>query len=278
MALTPSLTLILLVIGILALGVYLFAWPLWRRRLALRQAFPHHWQGILEELVPLYRRLPPPLQRQLERHVQLFLHEKPIYGCDGLEVTDAIRVAIAGHACLLIVARPFSDFDAIRSVLVYPGAYRVTEAVSDGMLEAVEQEVRAGESWEEGRVVLSWDDCLAASRDPDGPHNVVLHEFAHQLDHAGGVTNGAPQLDSDSARRWQAVMSEAYERLTRDYDEEGSGWLDPYGMSHPVEFFAVLTEAFFQQPRTLRQHEPDIYEVLTRFYRISPAEGFRPVD
>ncbi len=270
--------LMLLVIGILALGVYLFAWPQWRRRLALRQSFPEQWRTVLEDLVPLYRRLPPPLQRQLEHHVQLFLTEKPIYGCDGLEVTDRIRVTIAGHACLLIVARPFSDFDNIRSVLVYPGAYWVREAVSDGMLEAQEQEIRAGESWDEGKVVLSWDDCMAAARDPDGPHNVVLHEFAHQLDHAGGVTNGAPRLDSTSARRWQAVMSEAYERLMRDFDEDEISWLDPYGMSHPVEFFAVLSEAFFQQPRTLRRHEPDIYDILTRFYRISPAEGFRPVD
>lgn len=270
--------LLLLLIGILGLAVYLFAWPRWRRRLTLRSPFPESWRYTLEQWVPLYRRLPPPLQRQLEQHVQVFLREKPIYGCDGLTVTDQIRVTIAGHACLLIVARPFSDFDNIRGILVYPGAYRVRERVSDGILESEEHEIRAGESWDEGRVVLSWEDCLLAARDPEGPHNVVLHEFAHQLDHAGGTTNGAPRLDGTTAQRWQAVMSEAYERLVDAMETGEPSWLDPYGMSHPVEFFAVLSEAFFQQPRTLRHHEPAIYEVLTRFYRISPAEGFRPAD
>lgn len=266
----------ILFIGIVALGVYLFAWPRWRRRMTLRQPFPETWRRHLVEQVPLYTRLPPALRSQLEQHVQLFMVEKPVYGCDGFQVSDRVRLTIAGHACLLITARSFSDFDPVRAILVYPGAYRVHEAVSDGFVEWVDEEFRAGESWDGGRVVLSWEDCQSATHHPNGPHNVILHEFAHQLDHAGGDTNGAPGLDREAAERWQRIMREAYERLGRQVEQGEPTWLDPYGMTHPAEFFAVLTEAFFQQPQRLRSEEPALYTELTGFYRISPGEGYRP--
>ena len=268
---------IILFIGIVALGVYIFAWPQWRRRLALRHPFPQQWRRILEQQVPLYRHLPWPLQSQLEQHVQLFVAEKPMYGCDGFRVTDPVRLTIAGHACMLITARSFSDFDAVRAVLVYPGVYRVRESVSDGFVQWQDEEFRAGESWDGGRVVLSWEDCQAAAENPDGPHNVILHEFAHQLDHAGGETNGAPGLGREAAVRWQRVMRDAYERLGARLEQGEPSWLDPYGMTHPAEFFAVLSEAFFQQPHTLQREEPAVYAELCGFYRISPAEGYRPV-
>lgn len=266
----------MLIYGLGALAViafsvfYLFFYRNWRRKRRLQQPFPEHWRVQLQAQVPLYKKLPAELRQQLEQHVQLFLAEKSFYGCDGFEVDDTVRLTIAGHACLLILKRDFSDFDEVQSILVYPDAYRVKDEESDGLVVSVSDEIRSGEASSYGQVVLAWTECQEGAVDPEGHHNVILHEFAHQLDYLDGSADGAPPLSGDLARNWQDTMTLAYEQLQHSLRHHQTPWLDPYGATEPAEFFAVLTEAFFQQPAHLRQEQPEVYRALCGFYRLDP--------
>ncbi|WP_372972869.1 zinc-dependent peptidase [Marinobacter sp.] len=270
---TPALAFALFSVAAVALAVfYLFFYRNWRRQRELKRPFPRAWRKLLKSQVPLYRRLPAPLKRELEQRVQLFLSEKNFYGCDGFEVDDRVRLTIAGHACLLVLARSYSDYDEVRSILVYPGAYYVSEPRQNGMVVDMEQQVRAGEASSFGQVVLSWDDCEHAVRAPNSDHNVILHEFAHQLDYLDGSADGAPPLSGEQARRWQKTMSEAYGQLQQSIEQHQESWLDPYGATEPAEFFAVLTETFYQQPGYLKEQQPGVYRALCDFYRLDPLE------
>ncbi len=261
----------LCVLAVIGLSVfYLFFYRGWRRERQLHEPFPKYWQQLLRSQVPVYRKLPPQLKRQLEQHVQLFLAEKSFYGCGGLEVDDTVRLTIAGHACLLIVSRNFSDFDEVRSILVYPDAYHVREVKSDGMVVSESNQIRAGEASSRGQVVLAWAECEKGAVNPNGHHNVILHEFAHQLDYLDGTADGAPPLSGEEARHWQHAMTHAYEHLRDSLRHHRKPWLDPYGATEPAEFFAVLSEAFFQQPHHLRHEQPEVYDVLCGFYRLDP--------
>lgn len=247
---------------------YLFFYRNWRRQRQLQQPFPEHWRKTLQSQLPVYNRLTPELRQRLEQHVQLFLAEKSFYGCDGFEVDDTVRLTVAGHACLLIIARNYSDFDEIRSILVYPDAYHVREVENDGMVVSVSNEIRAGEASSRGQVVLAWAECEEGAVNPDGHHNVILHEFAHQLDYLDGTADGAPPLSGEQAKHWQDTMTRAYEHLRDSLRHHQKPWLDPYGATEPAEFFAVLTEAFFQQPHHLKEEQPQVYEALCGFYRL----------
>ncbi|MFO7788541.1 MAG: zinc-dependent peptidase [Halospina sp.] len=253
-----------------ALIFYLFFYRSWWRNRQLQHPFPEHWRKMLEKRVPLYSRLPAQLRHQLEQHVQLFLAEKPFYGCDGFEVDDTVRLTIAGHACLLIVARNFSDFDGINSILVYPDRYRVRDMESDGIVVSESNEIRAGEASSQGQVVLAWTECEEGATHPHGAHNVILHEFAHQLDYLDGTADGAPPLSGEQARHWQETMTRAYKHLRDSLRHHEKPWLDPYGATEPAEFFAVLTETFFQRPGHLKERQPEVYEAFAGFFRLDP--------
>ncbi|KAA1171933.1 zinc-dependent peptidase [Marinobacter salinexigens] len=251
---------------------YLFYFRNWRRRKELEEPFPSVWRQTLENDVPLYSALPAALKKQLENHVQLFLAEKDFYGCDGFEISDRVRVTIAGHASLLILARPFSMYDEVRSILVYPDIYRVQAPRHDGMIVHMNEQVRAGEASSRGQVVLAWSECEEGAHNPNGPHNVILHEFAHQLDYLDGTADGAPPLSGEFAAQWQQTMSRAYESLRSSLRHHSHSWLDPYGATQPAEFFAVLTEAFFQQPGHIHKVQPDVFEALKNYYRLDPRD------
>lgn len=256
---------------LIALSIfYLFFYRQWRRQRELQQPFPDRWRQLLNTQVPLYCKLPRSLQQQLEQRVQLFLAEKSFYGCDGFRMDDTVRLTIAGHACLLILARDYTDFDDIRSILVYPDAYHVRGEENDGMVVSVSNEIRAGEASSRGQVVLAWSECEEGAVNPHGEHNVILHEFAHQLDYLDGTADGAPPLSGEQARHWQKTMTRAYEHLRHSLRHHQHSWLDPYGATEPAEFFAVLTETFFQQPQHLSDEQPDVYQALCGFYRFDP--------
>lgn len=241
----------------------------WRRSRELEKPFPEAWRTLLQAQVPAYRQLAPGLQRKLEQLVQLFLAEKNFYGCDGFEVDDRVRLTIAGHACRLLLGRSFSDFDDVRSILVYPDIFRVQHAWEHGLVVHEGEEIRAGEASSHGQVVLAWSECEAAT-DPHSPHNVILHEFAHQLDYLDGSADGAPPLPGPQAEDWYRIMSNAWENLQQTLEHHHRPWLDPYGATEPAEFFAVLTEAFFQTPDHLHQAQPQVYNALRAYYRFDP--------
>ena len=246
-----------------------------RRREAARAApFPDAWAGIIERNVPHAARLPAEDRAELEGHVQVFLAEKAFEGCGGLEITDEIRVTIAAQACILLLRRETDYYPTLNTILVYPHPYVAERKIHDGMLVHESKDVRLGESWERGPVVLAWDDVLHGTRDPRDGQNVVLHEFAHQLDQEKGRSDGFPALPSRSMYApWARVLGEEYRELVEAVAHHRKSVLRDYAATSAAEFFAVATEVFFEKPVQLRRKHPELYEQLELYYRQDPASN-----
>lgn len=245
-----------------------------RRRQRIRnQPFPPEWLEILVRNVPYYRLLTPDEQAELRAHIQVFLNEKRFEGCGGLQITDEIRVTIAAQACILLLHRQTDYYPKMRTVLVYPHHYFADfkqHLPGGAVLESVH--ARLGESWYRGPVVLSWDDVQQGSADIHDGHNVVYHEFAHQLDSESGANEGAPALPRRSMYiAWARVLGAEYQHLIEALKHHRHTFIDAYGATNPAEFFAVITEAFFEQPLQLKRRHPELYQQLMAFYRQDPA-------
>jgi Mlc titration factor MtfA (ptsG expression regulator) len=246
-----------------------------RRSRLFAERLPQPYIEILERNVPLYRKMTDDLRAELRGHVNVFLHEKVFRGCGGLEVTDEIRVTIAGHACILILKRASEYFPGFSSILVYPDTYLVNEVTYDGVVEVEGQDARSGESWHRGPVVLSWQDVLESVAGGNDGYNVVMHEFAHKLDEENGEVDGVPVLaDNSHYKEWAAVLTHAYGSYAPVAEHaHGSteSVLDEYAFTAPEEFFAVATETFFEKASELKAELPELYEQLRRFYCVDPA-------
>jgi hypothetical protein len=245
-----------------------------RRRDKLRQQpFPDTWRQYLKRRVLLYLRLPAEDRRELEKHIQVFLDEKRFEGCGGLAITDEVRVAIAAQACLLLLHRETGYFPGLSSVVVYPTSFVVDlRSYDEAGVVTEETGPLVGESWDTGCVVLAWDEVLESGACDDDGYNVVIHEFAHQLDAEDGITDGAPVLPTGARyRSWARVFGHEYLRLRKMLQEGGQTVLDEYGASDPAEFFAVVTESFFEMPQHLRAEHPELYDELRQYYRQDPA-------
>jgi len=232
----------------------------WRRRRVLRR---HRIDEALWPRLPFL-----PRTQKLKDLALLFLAEKQFTGTHGLEVSDAMRLSIAAQACLPILELGLDWYSGWRGVVVYPGDFRVrrTEVDEDGVVHEWDDEL-AGEAMPGGPVVLSWD---AAAHDP--LINVVIHEFAHKLDMLDGVADGRPPLHAGmDGRAWRKAFDAAFEGLSDAVERGRDTWLDPYAAEHPAEFFAVISEAFFEDPEETRRRYPDVYDQLRLFYRQDPA-------
>jgi Mlc titration factor MtfA (ptsG expression regulator) len=245
-----------------------------RRRHQVRSApFPAEWFAVIEQNVPFYAKLTDADQRELRGHAQIFVAEKVFEGCNGLELTDEIRVTIAAHACRLLLHREADVFPRLITVLVYPTAYvaKAVEPLGGGAVLEGEQ-VRLGEAWKDGVAIVSWDDLRATFQGRNPGRNLVLHEFAHILDMEDGASDGTPPLpDRRRYAAWIEVMEDEFERLGRDSQLGRYSVLDPYGATNPAEFFAVATEAFFEKSTVLAKRHPQLYAQLRGFYRQDPA-------
>ena len=263
---------LLLVLAVLLGIAAALARPWWieRRRQRLRLLpFPAAWRRILRRRVPAVARLPADLQQRLKGHLQVFVAEKPFIGCDGLVITDEVRVTIAAQACLLLLGHAWPQiYPRLRQVLVYPGAFVVEheQPVGGGVVHR-QRRALAGQSWSQGQVVLGWDEVLAGAADASDGQNVVIHEFAHQIDQDKGVANGRPWLPSRrQGQRWAQVMDEAFQRL----QQQPSALIGSYAASEPAEFFAVTSELFFEQPQALAAEAPLVYRELALLYQLHP--------
>ncbi len=267
---------VLVVLAAVAVIAWLVGAPLYaahRRRKASRRPFPASWRKIIDHRVPLARNLPRHLRRQLEQRIQVFLLEKRFIGCDGIEITDEMRVTIAAQACLLVLNRRSTPFPNLRQILVYPGAFIVERLRPEpsGILQE-ERNALSGESWTRGQVTLSWEDALNNAAIADDGRNVVLHEFAHQLDQEKGYANGAPWLGSRHRYpRWSQVLAQEFAMLQYAADSGLPSLFAYYGATNPAEFFAVATEVFFEQARAMAQMHPELYAELASLYRVDPA-------
>jgi len=254
----------------------MFAWlrDWWGARGAV-VPFPDAWRAILQRNMRHYSYLDAEEQARLCRRIQRFVAQKYWEGCGGLQLDDEIRVTIAGQACLLVLGYEGVLYDNVETILVYPSAVR-PRRVEDPIFAAPrivpDAQVLLGEAHRRGPVILTWDAVRRGGIHPELGHNVVYHEFAHKLDMLDGAVDGVPPLGGREQReRWAAVSKRAYEELRQAVDRGLETLLDPYGLSDEAEFFAVITEAFFDEPVRLRLLHPELYSVLAEFYRQEPA-------
>jgi len=243
-----------------------------RRKNILKQPFSEEWLAVLEKNVPLYLKLPPHLQAELRSHIKIFIAEKHFEGCQGLEMTDEIKVTVSAQACCLLLNRKVDYYPALKTILVYPTTFILPSKayVGAGVLEEADKPV-LGLCFKRDVVILAWDSVLhGASHLHDGK-NVVFHEFAHQLDVQEGHFNGAPVLATRAHyMTWAKVMSNRFEKLSQKRRSGKKSFLNQYGATNPAEFFAVATEYFFEQPGEMKNKHPDLFNELKSFYNQNP--------
>jgi len=244
-----------------------------RRRKLLAQPFPTEWLPYLQGNVALYRLLDETEQARLRDDLRVFMAEKDWVDCGGLEITDEIKVTIAALACLLLLGIEHDYFSRVQSILVYPTGYRVPDQEVIGDNAVLEGEShRLGEAHYRGPVVLSWDEVRHDGRHPGAGRNLVIHEFAHQLDMLDGAVDGTPPLRSrKDYSRWRKVMTAEYNQLIAEAEEGQLTLLDEYGTTSVGEFFAVAAECFFDRPLEMAQQHPRLYALLRDYFCQDPA-------
>jgi Mlc titration factor MtfA (ptsG expression regulator) len=249
----------------------LLAYPSWRDKRILKRPFSAHWQDIVKRRLPFLQKLNKAEQKQLRDMIKLFVAKKHFYGCGGLEINDDIRVTIAAEACLLLLNRHTGIYPSLKHILVYPSAFRVERQKqnSDGTVSQMNSGL-LGESWDNSKVVLSWDNVEHGIENFNDGHNVVLHEFSHQLDSESGSANGAPILKKNSYQLWAKVLSKEFEALVKASEGHDKAVMDYYGATNPAEFFAVATEVFFEKPQQMSRKHPELYNQFKTYYCVDP--------
>ncbi|WP_440053676.1 M90 family metallopeptidase [Pseudoalteromonas sp. T1lg65] len=268
---------------LLIIGLSLFVGIYWNWQVLMR----HHWQRkyrhttlnqadkvVLHNYVTAYRNMTDADRAKLERHIVWFLGEKRVLGRDGLQVNRAMRLVIAADACLLVLNKQWPLYPNVKEILLYPSSYYAPQTHTDQAgLVSFHHVVRQGESWPGGTLVLSWHDVLEGNRLPQDGHNLVLHEFAHQLDQQTGNTNGTPELpNSISYQDWASVFSRAYQHLKMQIAYQMPHTIHEYGATNEAEFFAVVTETFIEKPHQLKQENPELFNLLVEYYLFDPRE------
>ena len=256
----------------------MFRWFIDRSRKKLTQVpFPPLWEDIIHHNVAHYCILDDAERAHLRALVQVFIAEKYWEGAGGLELTDEIRVTISAQACLLLLGLPHNYYQNVESIIVYPSTV-VPPQRKPGFFENSSLPLELphpiiGQAFRQGPVIIIWDAALRGGRHPESGHNVIYHEFAHKLDMLDGMADGTPPLkDRSEFRDWVLTCSREYLRLKHSAEKGKKSFLDSYAATNEAEFFAVATEQFFDQPRLMIKHAPDLYRVLKEYYRQNPSE------
>lgn len=246
-----------------------FVWVLGRRqayrRVLAESSFSPEQTAWVRENWALWDRLPANVRAEVEGLSLIFLYEKVFEACGGLEEVSAeMKTVIAAQACLLWTNQRGTPYPSLRSVLVYPDAYRVKDEF--GM-----ENIRLGESWGRGTVVLAWNSVRSGGRDEKDGHNLVIHEFAHQLDTVNGPADGFPELpDNADFQSWPEVFGHEFGRLVEDVEKGRRTVMDSYGATNEAEFFAVAAETFFEKADQIAEEHPDLYRLLRYFFANDP--------
>jgi Mlc titration factor MtfA (ptsG expression regulator) len=243
----------------------------WRRaRILKRHGIPHDAFDTALANLPILHGLDSSERLRLREAASLFIHDKAFSAAGGAEVDDTIQLAIALQACLLTLNLGVESYNGWNEIILYPDEFLRQREVTDGAgVVHRSRDILTGESWHGGPLILSISDVAASGR-ADGA-NVVLHEFAHKLDMLNGDANGFPPLHHGmDAAAWAHDFSTAYADLCARVDAGKHTRIDPYATTDPAEFFAVLTEVFFEMPQIIHQEYPAIYWQLQQFYRQNP--------
>jgi Mlc titration factor MtfA (ptsG expression regulator) len=243
-----------------------------RRRDEVRdRPFPPEWREAVERNVAMFHRLSEHDRAELLRKILVFLEEKSFEGCGGLEMTDEIRVTIAAQACIPILRFDDHYYPRLRSILVYPATFVARRERREGGWVREEDDALLGESWAHGALVLSWASVDRDLHDAGDARNVVIHEFAHQLDTEDGGADGTPPLRRAEYAPWVRILGAEYLALRRAEASGAPHLLDAYGARSEAEFFAVASETFFEKPGELMAEHPELYAELCGYYRQDPA-------
>jgi Mlc titration factor MtfA (ptsG expression regulator) len=256
---------IIIMVSIPAL-IHLIKIPKKRRRTRLYvKEFPQQWIEILNSRFALYKNLPASLKQQLHGHINIFLDEKNFVGYQGIIITDTIRVVIAAQACILLLNRKTNYYPHLKNILIYPNMFSHAKDEHDFSH-------RLGESWHRGPIVLSWLHSEQGAIDDKDGSNVVMHEFAHQLDQENSEGSGLPVLQHNNVKQWSYVLSKEFKTLKLKLKLRRKTLIDEYGATNAAEFFAVITEHFIEQPKKLKQKHPELYQELKKYYQINPID------
>ena len=267
---------LVLIIGMMIVGgIILVMYLKFRRRQKLmNEQLPSEYLDILEKHVALYSLLPQNLKKELHGHIAIFLDEKEFEGCGDLKITKRIKVTISALACMLLLNKNFDYYPSLNSILVYPDAYVASDSKATlGKITIVQKEsTRLGESWTHGNLVLSWCQIENENVDIHRHQNVVIHEFAHQLDQLDGFADGTPPLPNKGIYpEWRDVMTHEYEHLCNEAEHAVRDVIDWYGATNPAEFFAVTSESFFCNPLALQKAHEKLYALFVEFYQVDPS-------
>jgi Mlc titration factor MtfA (ptsG expression regulator) len=256
----------------------MFGWFSNRRRKKLTCApFPSLWDDIICRNVGHYCFLEDAERAHLRALIQVFIAEKYWEGAGGLELTDEIRVTISAQACLLLLGLPHNYYKNVTSIIVYPSTIVMPQQTAGSFENSIVPVGPAqpviGVAFRRGPVIIIWDAALRGGRHPKSGHNVIYHEFAHKLDMLDGMADGTPPLkDRSEFRDWVETCSREYLRLKGRTEKGKRSFLDAYAATNEAEFFAVATEHFFDQPKLMLKHAPDLYRVLKSYYCQNPCE------
>src|SRR5579859_5553103 len=255
----------------------MFGLTQWRRRRILRKSDVDDatWLRV-SSCFPFVARLNDDERSRLRELAILFMHGKQISGAGGLELNQEMKLGIAVQACILILELGIEHYDGWVEIIVYPDEFMPRHEIRNehGLVETDELSY-AGQAWLRGPVILSWADVEHAG-EMDGM-NVVIHEFAHKLDMLNGEANGFPPLHAGMDRRkWSQAFTTAFQDLRRRARVGERTEIDPYATVSPGEFFAVVSETFFEIPDIVKAVYPQVYEQLVQFYRQDPASRALP--
>jgi MtfA peptidase len=245
----------------------------------MQRPFDPRWDEWIEDNLWHWQVLEPSQRQRLGSMMQVFVAEKNFEGCDGLAITEEMKVTIAAAACLLLLG--FEDsycFDQARSILVYPNPTKQRNIRRmDGVVD--EFQWLSGMVQHGGPIILSWRDVLRDCRYEQRLNNVVIHEFAHYIDGLDGSMEGVPPLPTkDLQREWKSVAMRELEQLRQSVDMGLPTVLDPYGRQSLAELFAVATEAFYCDGLNLSRQHPELYQLLSVLYRLETRDWFLAVD
>jgi Mlc titration factor MtfA (ptsG expression regulator) len=246
------------------------------RRKLLAQPFPAEWEGILRKNVGHYSRLDAAQQQTLRNIATILIAEKVWEGCGGQQITPEVQVTTAGQAALLVLAMEHDHYARVPSIIVYPTAFQLPEHDETGDEFFIDSDrIAEGQAVYRGPVILGWDQVLREGRDPEVGQNVVVHEFAHQLDFLDGQVDGVPPLETrDLAKRWQSVMAAGLADHRKALERGEETFFTEHAGENEAEFFADASEAFFCLPHDFHTEHPNVFELLLAFYRLDPRKWF----
>lgn len=244
-----------------------------KRKKIMASPIPTDWNQILKNSFPLYTILPGKIRQNLQKKMLVFLAEKQFIPCNGLVLSEHMKILIAAQACLLIANRTNDFYHTLKTILVYPEGFVAPSQNHLGNGMHIEgSDVLAGQSWQQGKVIVSWKDVQYGCQHAADGFNVSFHEFAHQLDQESGGANGAPALDKHLYEHWPEILGAEYNALQKKIYHNQPSLIDEYGATHPAEFFAVVSELYLEKPKDLKNQHQSLYQMLNQFYGLNPHE------